>query len=541
MNSLACEVRGNQFNDHDADYSAVDGQVETLNELERTCANKIRSIWGGAPRISYTGDGSALEYGVGEIPIDAEMPWGGQAKYREEGIEAAFFGIIRGISNVVTGIVQFGAGLLGFYDLSTGEWGWDLNNVGTTLNVVVQAGAALLLTVASLPYALDRLLGGAPQDTWMTNAFEWGWGTMGAMFPSAEDWEEDAWAAGTELTLGLASLAIPAGAAATVGVKLSAGVASKLIAGLQLANKWMNTLDPLSMMTKLGGKGLSEMGSIVDPQIRQLVETINRLFPDGVTAEKLQTVGSRIDAEVSRLIDSGVDAASIFVERGPDGLLRVILPDGVVTIVDSDRAPSAPVFDPDKPPTIPDPDGPGSGADPAYDPSLSSNPKVAGLFDAAGRMLSYEEWAADSRSSYTNPNHAKGEYGELATQAHMESLGYERIDVGRDGSSNVSATGIDGIFRREVDGKTEYVITESKYGTAGLKNTEYSGRQGSVEWILANLEKALGDPDAKSAITNLLVEAEQGGIGLTGTLARVDQFGNVVLTGLTTEGKVARG
>ena len=100
-------------------------------------------------------------------------------------------------------------------------------------------------------------------------------------------------------------------------------------------------------------------------------------------------------------------------------------------------------------------------------------------------------------------NIQKGNYGEMKMDQYFESQGYTRISNDRvTGLNDSTHHGIDGVYSKTVDGKTEYVIGEAKYGTSKLGNTK-DGKQMSDSWITGSnrLNNAVGE-ETSTAIMN---------------------------------------
>ncbi|PTX60225.1 hypothetical protein C8N46_107232 [Kordia periserrulae] len=78
-------------------------------------------------------------------------------------------------------------------------------------------------------------------------------------------------------------------------------------------------------------------------------------------------------------------------------------------------------------------------------------------------------------------NIRRGNFGEMVTDVHLTSLGFEPLHA-RVADINQSLNhGIDGIFKNPQTG--EFLIVESKYNTSSLSNT-LDGKQMSDDWIL---------------------------------------------------------
>ena len=126
----------------------------------------------------------------------------------------------------------------------------------------------------------------------------------------------------------------------------------------------------------------------------------------------------------------------------------------------------------------------------------------------------------------------KGNYGEIITDEHMKTdpniknkgIDLERIgDPPPSGINDKIRKGIDGIYEnKNYPPPPKYVITESKYGSSELGNTQ-NGRQMSDTWVEDRVEKMFGRNDPKGQdIINSLQNGEVDKV-----LSRVDSNGNV--------------
>ncbi|HEY9424327.1 MAG TPA: hypothetical protein VIP54_05950, partial [Microterricola sp.] len=75
--------------ENNALIAAVSAQQVKLWSAERTCANKIRALFGAEPLRSMQSEDDALGYGLSEIPEGTEMPWGAATKRTEGCAEAS--------------------------------------------------------------------------------------------------------------------------------------------------------------------------------------------------------------------------------------------------------------------------------------------------------------------------------------------------------------------------------------------------------------------------------------------------------------------
>ncbi|TFC95932.1 MULTISPECIES: TNT domain-containing protein [Cryobacterium] len=168
--------------------SQVNAQQVLLWEAERTCANTIRALSGAAPLHAATGENDKNGYGLAEIPVGTEMPWGASVK-RTEGCGEATVGfvfrdvlwegiVVGGIWGTVTGlgsmILGFNPATGGFFDGNTYGAVW--SNVGMlTVGLVVPAPLALLpgpvgdFARGGQETVVNTLKGVVSWDTWAEN------------------------------------------------------------------------------------------------------------------------------------------------------------------------------------------------------------------------------------------------------------------------------------------------------------------------------------------------------------------------------------
>jgi hypothetical protein len=89
-------------------------------------------------------------------------------------------------------------------------------------------------------------------------------------------------------------------------------------------------------------------------------------------------------------------------------------------------------------------------------------------------MLAGRPWLAKMAQNLKT-NMDKAAFGEACTDEYMKAMGYTKLNIGH---TNPSTKGIDGVWAK--DG--HYVITESKFGSSGLRMTQ-DGRQMSHAWL----------------------------------------------------------
>lgn len=127
----------------------------------------------------------------------------------------------------------------------------------------------------------------------------------------------------------------------------------------------------------------------------------------------------------------------------------------------------------------------------------------------------------------------KGNYGEMRTDQDLKEKGYERISLDRVTDLNDSTHhGIDGVYYKK-GGEPEYLIVDSKYGSAQLGDTS-DGRQMSEEWIDRRLDDAVGREKADE----IRMEKLQNSDNVGSFVAHVDESGTVTYDRLDSNGNV---
>lgn len=88
---------------------------------------------------------------------------------------------------------------------------------------------------------------------------------------------------------------------------------------------------------------------------------------------------------------------------------------------------------------------------------------------------------------FVDPSHInQGNFGEALTSIMLTKDGWKQYPTKLAGGQ-----GIDGLFVRETsDGETEFLITETKTGAAGLATNAAPGKQMSDAWVLDRLDQA---------------------------------------------------
>lgn len=122
-----------------------------------------------------------------------------------------------------------------------------------------------------------------------------------------------------------------------------------------------------------------------------------------------------------------------------------------------------------------------------------------------------------------NNTHETGNYGEMKTDQDLRSKGYERLsnDMVTDIDEN-GHQGIDGVYYNP-DGNPQYIIVDSKYGSAQLNPDTKDGKQMSENWIDKRLDKDVGKEKADDIRMEKLLNPDNVG----SYVAHVDKEGNV--------------
>ena len=116
----------------------------------------------------------------------------------------------------------------------------------------------------------------------------------------------------------------------------------------------------------------------------------------------------------------------------------------------------------------------------------------------------------------------KGNFGEMMTDRDLKEKGYERISLEHTTDlSSPGRQGIDGVYYKK-GGNPEYMIVDSKYGSAQLGDT-VDGKQMSDKWIDNRLDNAVGKEKADEIRMEKLINNDNVG----SYVAHVDEKGTV--------------
>ena len=116
-----------------------------------------------------------------------------------------------------------------------------------------------------------------------------------------------------------------------------------------------------------------------------------------------------------------------------------------------------------------------------------------------------------------------GNYGEMKTDQDLRSKGYERIsdetitDIDEKGHH-----GLDGVYYKS-EGSPQYIIVDSKYGSAQLNPNTRDGKQMSSNWIDKRLDSDVGKEKADEIRLEKILNPDNVGT----YVAHVDEYGNV--------------
>ena len=256
--------------------SAVNTQQVALWEAERTCANKIRGLYGGAKLHAFQSENDANGYGLSEIPEGTEMPWGAPVERSEGCGEATLNFVVKdflwegllvgGVWGTVTGL---GTLVLG-YNPATGDWfsGDAYGAAWGSLGLLLASGAmnsAVLGPILWADQGMEAFGGGGflPQEVrdFKAKADEAALNTGKALI-AWDKWQDDPGTALGESVFNVGTILIPAGAA-IAGVK-TAGTAANVLSKMA---RVVDLIDPASLAVngavRLGGIGLGSLDNLI--------------------------------------------------------------------------------------------------------------------------------------------------------------------------------------------------------------------------------------------------------------------------------------
>lgn len=295
--------------------SQVNAQQVAMWEAERTCANTVRALFGGAPLHAYESENDPLGYGLNEIPEGTEMPWGAPVE-RSEGcgeatakfvfkdflwegvIVGGVWGTIEGLGTLVLG-----------YNPATGDWfsGDAYGAAWGNLGLLAASGVLNSPLLGPLMWAdqgMEAFGGGGflPQEVrdFKAKADEAALNTGKALI-AWDKWADDPGTALGESVFNVGTILIPGGAAVT-GVK-TAGTAASVLSKMA---RVVDLVDPASLAingtVKLGGLGIRSLDSMIGT-----LDLGSKLDPPHIEVYTATDTASAIKA----LDDWGVDMNSV--------------------------------------------------------------------------------------------------------------------------------------------------------------------------------------------------------------------------------------
>ncbi|MFH8251275.1 hypothetical protein ACH3VR_12965 [Microbacterium sp. B2969] len=295
--------------------SQVNAQQVALWDAERTCANTIRALFGGAPLHAYQSENDPLGYGLSEIPEGTEMPWGAPVERTEGcGEHAAKFVfkdflwegvIVGGVWGTIEGL---GTLVLG-YNPATGDWfsgdayGAAWGNLGLLAAGLVISSTPPLNLLKMADDTADAFGGNLlPHEiTDFTDKADEALLNTGKALIAWDQWQDDPGTALGETVFNVGTILIPAGAAIT-GVK-TAGTAASVLSKMA---RVVDLVDPSSWAVngalKLAGSGFAGLDNILGT-----LDTAGRLDPAPIEVYTATDATSGL----SLLDDMGVDLNTV--------------------------------------------------------------------------------------------------------------------------------------------------------------------------------------------------------------------------------------
>lgn len=339
--------------------SAVNAQQVALWEAERTCANKIRSLYGAAALHAFQSENDPHGYGLDAIPEGTEMPWGASVERTESCGEAAVNFVVKDflweglIVGGVWGTIQ-GLGTLTLgYNPATGEWfsGDAYGAAWGNLGLLVASGVMNSPVLAPILWADQGMeaagAGGFLPDEirdFKAQADEAALNTGKALI-AWDKWADDPGTALGESVFNVGTALIPVGGAAIASVKTASAAASVISKMARV----VDLVDPgawaFNGITRLGGAGLGSLDNLIG-------NLSSKIDPPHIEVYAATDSASALDA----LADWGVDLNSV-TARVDDGVpvleapgIRVELPGGTfdgIRAGGTDAAIPAPVREPE--------------------------------------------------------------------------------------------------------------------------------------------------------------------------------------------------
>jgi len=344
--------------------SAVNVQQVALWDAERSCANKVRALYGAAPLHAFESQNDVNGYGLSEIPEGTEMPWGAPVERTESCGEAAVNFVVKDflwegvIVGGVWGTVQgLGTLVLG-YNPATGDWfsgeayGAAWSNLGLLAAGAVIATTPPLNLLSSIDDAVqqfggDGILPGPVGD--IDDKIDEAFLNTGKALIAWDKWADDPGTAAGESLFNVATALIPAGAA-VAGVKTASVAASVLTKMARV----VDLVDPAAWAVN----GTLRVGSAGLGSLDGLIGRLD-LPASSVDASHVEVYTAMDSASALRTLDDwGVDPNTV-TARVDDGIpvleapgIRVELPAGAFDGIragdgGTDAAIPAPVREPE--------------------------------------------------------------------------------------------------------------------------------------------------------------------------------------------------
>ena len=258
----------------------VDAQQVALWDAERTCASRIRTLFGGPPLRSPRSGDDRFGYGVSEIPRGASMPWGSAVERTENCGEAALTFVVKdflwegvvvgGVWGTVEGLLTLVAG----FDPATGAF-FSPDAYGAAWSSVALLGASVAIA-ATPPFNLIKvadeaaqLFGGGilPREIHeITDRVDEASLNAGKSLLAWDKWADDPGTALGESLFNVGTILIPA-AAAVSGVKAASAAGT----ALSKAARVVDLLDPstwaISGTVRLADIGFGGFARLVDDSV----------------------------------------------------------------------------------------------------------------------------------------------------------------------------------------------------------------------------------------------------------------------------------
>lgn len=315
--------------------SQVNAQQVALWEAERTCANAIRALFGGAPLHAYESENDPLGYGLSEIPEGTEMPWGAPVERTEGCGEATVNFVVKDFlwEGIVVGgiwgtIEGLGTLVLG-YNPATGDWfsGDAYGAAWGNLGLLVASGvmnSPVLAPILLADQGMEAFGGGGflPQELrdFKAQADEAAINTGKALI-AWDKWADDPGTALGESVFNVGTILIPGGAA-VAGVK-TAGTAASVLSKMA---RVVDLVDPAALAingsVRLGGLGLGSLDNLIGN-----LDVGSKLDAPNIEVYTATDAASALDA-----LDSwGVDVNTV-TARVDDGVPVLEFPGGRIEL-----------------------------------------------------------------------------------------------------------------------------------------------------------------------------------------------------------------